>query len=74
MNAGRLSRNKVKIAPRTNIKIKANMILTIYTKVIGLDTLLAVPGTPATWDKKVKYEENKLSRQQHLKWIQKVTT
>lgn len=54
MNAGRLSRNKVKIAPRTNIKIKANMILTIYTKVIGLDTLLVVPGTPATWDKKVK--------------------
>jgi len=50
MNAGRLSRNKVKIAPSTNIKIKAKIILTIYTKVIGLDTLLAVPGTPETWD------------------------
>jgi len=54
MNAGRLSRNKVKIAASTNIKIKANMILAIYTKVIGLDKLLAVPGTPATWDNKVK--------------------
>jgi len=44
----------VKIAPSTNIKIKANMILTKYIKVIGLDTLLAVPGTPETWDKSNK--------------------
>jgi len=47
MNAGRLSRNKVKIATSTKIKIKANIILTRYTKLIGLDTL-AGPGTPGT--------------------------
>jgi len=53
MNAGRLSRNKVKIAPSTKIKIKANIILTRYTKLIGLDILLAGLGTPETWRMKV---------------------
>lgn len=53
MNSGRLSRNKVKIAPSTKIKIKANIILTRYTKLIGLDALLTGPGTPETWRKKV---------------------
>lgn len=52
INAGRLSRNKVKIAPRTKIKIKANIILTIYTEPIGLGSLLSPPGTFETWRKR----------------------
>lgn len=58
ISLGRLSRAIVNIAPRKNMKMKANTIFTIYQRLItGFDALLAEFGPSKLCKKNYKYHQ-----------------